>query len=135
MNRLAFLSFLLLILPAWGAEPIRVMLLDGESAGAYHAWKLTTPVLKRELEETGLFRVDVVTAPPSSTGNFGSFRPNFSNYRAIIFNYDAPDWPPVLKDTFEGYMKDGGGLVIVHAADNAFAGWSQYNEMVGVGGW
>ena len=45
------------------AAPIPVMLLDGESAGSYHAWRLTTPVLKLELEETGLFQVDVVTAP------------------------------------------------------------------------
>jgi hypothetical protein len=32
-------------------------------------------------------------------------------------------------------MKNGGGLVIVHAADNAFPGWKQYNEMIGIGGW
>ena len=24
---------------------------------------------------------------------------------------------------------------MVHAADNAFAGWPAYNEMIGVGGW
>ena len=41
------------------------MLLDGESGGPYHAWQVTTPVLKKELEETGLFQVDVVTAPPA----------------------------------------------------------------------
>ena len=52
----------------WAATPIRVMLLDGESGGAYHKWALITPVLKKELEETGLFQVDVVTAPPSSGG-------------------------------------------------------------------
>jgi len=44
------------------------MLLDGESAGLYHNWRLTTPVLKKELEETGLFAVTVVTAPDSKTG-------------------------------------------------------------------
>ena len=52
-----------------------------------------------------------------------------------MFNYDAPDWPAWLKDSFERYMKNGGGLVIVHAADNAFPGWKQYNEMIGLGGW
>jgi uncharacterized protein len=51
---------------ASAAQPIPVMLLDGESAGTYHAWKQTTPVLKRELEDTGLFQVTVVTAPPSN---------------------------------------------------------------------
>jgi uncharacterized protein len=32
-------------------------------------------------------------------------------------------------------MKNGGGLVVVHAADNAFPNWPAYNEMIGVGGW
>ena len=38
---------------AQAASPIQVMLLDGESGGTYHAWQLTTPVLKKELEEQG----------------------------------------------------------------------------------
>jgi uncharacterized protein len=132
---------LLLVLPGFcptspAATPISVMLLDGESAGPYHAWKSVTPVLKRELEETGLFQVDVVTAPSSSdSAALAAFQPDFNKYRAIVFNYDAPDWPAALKDSFDRYMKDGGGLVIVHAADNAFAGWKQYNEMIGIGGW
>ena len=133
---IASVSVLLLALSA-GALPaarIPVMLLDGESAGPYHAWRLTTPVLKRELEETGLFEVEVVTAPPSN-GNLSTFQPDFSKYQAILFNYDAPDWPTGLKESFERYMKNGGGLVIVHAADNAFPGWKQYNEMIGIGGW
>jgi hypothetical protein len=52
-------------------------------------------------------------------------------------NYDAPDdrWPASLKTAFERYVADGGGLVAVHAADNAFAGWPAFNEMIGVGGW
>ena len=52
-------------------------------------------------------------------------------------NYDAPDerWPAALKATFENYVTDGGGLVRVHAADNAFPGWTAFNEMTGVGGW
>jgi hypothetical protein len=45
------------------ADPIRVMLLDGESGGPYHQWKLVTPVLQKQLEETGLFKVNVVTVP------------------------------------------------------------------------
>ena len=50
---------------AVAAELIPVMLLDGQSGGTYHDWQHVTPVLKKELEEPGLFRVDVVTAPTS----------------------------------------------------------------------
>ena len=31
------------------AAPIKVMILDGASAAAYHNWKVTTQVMKREL--------------------------------------------------------------------------------------
>ncbi|MBB6145217.1 type 1 glutamine amidotransferase [Silvibacterium bohemicum] len=113
---------------------IHVMLLDGESAGPYHNWRLTTPVLKLELEETGLFDVTVVTAPPSSEG-FSGFNPEFSKYQVIVSNYDAPDWPDNLRQPFEKYIRDGGGLVVVHAADNAFPNWPEYNLMTGLGGW
>ena len=115
---------------------IRVLLLDGESGGAYHNWQQVTPVLKKELEETGLFQVDVVTAPPAG-GDFRNFHPDFAKYPVVVLNYDAPDerWPADLKAAFEQYVKNGGGLVAVHAADNAFAGWAAFNQMIGIAGW
>jgi len=118
------------------AGPIKVMLLDGESGGTYHAWQLTTPVLKKELDETGLFQVEVVTAPPAGA-DFSAFKPEWNKYQVIVWNYDAPNdrWPQALKDSFEQYVKNGGGVVIVHASDNAFGSWEQFNEMIGVGGW
>jgi type 1 glutamine amidotransferase len=120
----------------FAADPIRVMLLDGESAGSYHKWQLTTPVLQKELEETGLFKVDVVTAPPAG-GDFSSFKPEFSKYAVVVWNYDAPDdrWSAELKTSFEEYVRGGGGFVSVHASDNAFRNWPAFNEMIGVGGW
>jgi type 1 glutamine amidotransferase len=32
-------------------------------------------------------------------------------------------------------MRNGGGFVSVHAADNAFPNWPAFNDMIGVGGW
>jgi len=126
----------LLAVQSPAATPVRLMLLDGESGGPWHKWQLTTPVLKKALEETGLFQVDVVTAP-AATGELSTFAPAFADYRAIVMNYDAPDerWPAALKTAFEKYVGGGGGLVVVHAADNAFAGWPAFNEMIGVGAW
>jgi hypothetical protein len=120
------------------AQPARtkVMLLDGESGGPYHKWQLTTPLIKKAIEETGLFQVDVVTAP-AATGVLSDFRPDFAAYKAVIFNYDAPDerWPEPIRTSFEQYVNGGGGVVVVHAADNAFSGWKAWNDMIGVGGW
>jgi type 1 glutamine amidotransferase len=116
------------------ATPVRVMLLDGESAGTYHDWKRTTPALEKMLAETGLFDVTVVTAPPAGGG---AFAPDFSKYQVVVLNYDAPDerWSSEVKASFEKFVQNGGGVVGVHAADNAFAGWTAFNEMMGVGGW
>jgi uncharacterized protein len=116
------------------AAPMRVMLLDGESGGAYHAWRLTTPVLKKELEETGLFAVTVVTAPAWGE-DFSGFKPELGKYKVVVSNYDAPDWPEDLRAQLEEYVRNGGGLVVIHAADNAFPHWAAYNEMIGIGGW
>ena len=129
-------GFALAVASVRAAAPIRVMLVDGESAGTYHKWRVTTPVLKKELDETGLFAVDVVTAPPAGA-DFSSFMPAFNRFQAVVFNYDAPDerWPASLKTSFDSFVKGGGGLVVVHAADNAFPGWPAFNEMIGVGGW
>ena len=109
-------AVLLASLAPRAAAPIRVMIIDGESGGPYHKWQLVTPVLKKQLDDTRLFQVDIVTAPPAN-GDFSRFKPEFSKYQAVVFNYDAPDerWPADAKTTFEQYMKDG--------------------EMIGVGGW
>jgi len=122
--------------PAHAASPIRIMLLDGESGGPYHAWQQTTPDLKKMLQETGLFEVDVVTAPPAGA-DFSGFHPQWSKYKAVVMNYDAPDerWPDDLKTSFTRYVENGGGLVIVHASDNAFSKWPEFNRMIGIGGW
>jgi type 1 glutamine amidotransferase len=137
-KRLALAVVCLALLWAGGASalaaPIRVLLLDGESGGTYHNWQLTTPILKRELEEAGLFQVTVMTAPRFGE-DYANFHPDFSRYQVIVSNLDSPDWPEDLRTQFEHYISNGGGLVVVHAADNAFPNWPEYNVMIGVGGW
>jgi uncharacterized protein len=118
------------------ANPIPILLLDGEQGGPYHAWQETTPDLKKMLDQTGLFTVDVLTAPPKGA-DFSNFKPDFTKYKAVVLNYDAPDdrWPAALKASFEKYVASGGGVVIFHAADNAFPEWKAFNQMIGIGGW
>jgi type 1 glutamine amidotransferase/uncharacterized protein GlcG (DUF336 family) len=116
------------------AKPIRVLLLDGESGGPYHDWQLTSAVMKKEIEDAGIFHVTVATSPRFGE-DFSNFKPDFSSYQVIVLNYDAPDWPADLREQFEQYVKNGGGLVVVHAADNAFPNWQAFNEMIGIGGW
>lgn len=103
------------------------MLLDGQNN---HRWAETTPVIKKLLDETGLFAT-VVTVPNEQ---LGSFKPDWSEYKAVVMNYNTgingnpPQWLPEVKGSFQEYMTNGGGLVTVHAADNGFANWPEFNE-------
>jgi type 1 glutamine amidotransferase len=122
----------LCLIPASQAAAVRkALIVDGQNN---HAWKDTTPVLKKALEDSGLFRVDVATSPPSR-GDMTSFRPSFSGYDVVVLNYNGEDWPPETQKAFVEYVRSGGGLVIVHAADNSFPEWKEFNQMIGLGGW
>lgn len=117
---------------AMSAEPaIKVLIVDGQNN---HNWKETTPVMKQELEDAGIFTVDVATSPPKG-GDMSHFKPNFADYDVVVANYTGDSWSEETKKALVDYMNAGGGLVIVHAADNAFSNWPEWNEMIAVGGW
>lgn len=111
---------------------LKVMLVDGQNN---HQWQKTTPVLKRFLERTGRFAVTVVTSPPkrSPRSAWADFRPRFADYDAVLSNYNGELWPRPVQRSLEAYVSGGGGLVIVHAANNAFPQWSEWNRMIGLG--
>ena len=85
-----------------------------------------------------LYRLDGETAISLDTPTMdGSYAPVFGDYDVVICNFglDAAPWPAATQRKFEEYMKNGGGLVIVHAANNSFGDWDAYNRMIGIGGW
>lgn len=114
-----------------GDETLRVMLIDGQNN---HRWQETTPLIKRTLEATGRFTVDVVTSPAAGS-DMSTFRPDFAPYAAVISNYNGIPWPEETQRAFERYVASGRGFVSVHAANNSFPKWTQYNRMIGLGGW
>jgi type 1 glutamine amidotransferase len=113
------------------AATIRALIVDGQNN---HDFKSTTPHLKKILEETGLFAVEVATSPPRG-GNMSGFKPKFSDYRVIISNYNGEPWSKDTEEALVAFVRGGGGFVSVHAADNSFPKWKEYNEMIGIGGW
>ena len=136
-NSILFLSLTFLAAGGCVAQgaTIRVLIIDGQNN---HDWRHTTPVLKKILEDTGLFQVEVLTTPPKG-GDFSAFHPDFAKFQVVVSNYnefpDGNKWPDTVKAEFEKYMQDGGGFVSYHAADNAFPDWPAYNLMIGIGGW
>src|SRR5258708_27404962 len=113
---------------------IKVLILDGQNN---HDWKNTTPLLKKYLEETGIFEVTVATTPPkkSAPEAWQSFAPAFAAYRLVVLNYNGDAWPESVRTAFETFVRNDGGVVSYHAADNAFPEWRAFNEMIGLGGW
>lgn len=111
-------------------EKLKVLLIDGRNN---HAWQTTTPVLKAILEESGRFTVEVATAPPKGQ-DLSGFRPKFEAFDCVMMNYNDNElWPEETRHDFVQYVKNGGGLAIIHAANNAFTGWPEYNDMIGLG--
>lgn len=145
-------STLLLLLPMLAAfvtdvsaaEKIHVLIVDGHNPS--HQWQVTTPLLKKILEGSGRFEVDVATAPvpegykcdtsgpPPRVDNSG-FRPRFADYDVVLGNYVGPRWPTETEQDFVKFIESGHGYVAVHSADNAFPDWPEYNRICGVGGW
>lgn len=130
MKPLILLLTLLLTFSSSPAATLKALIVDGQNN---HDFKATTPHLKKLLEETGLFTVEVATSPKGK--DLSSFRPKFSDYKVVISNYNGEPWSDETKSDFENYVKNGGGFVCVHAADNSFPEWPAYNEMIGLGGW
>src|ERR1041385_9564102 len=89
------LATLLAALPLQAAT-LRALLIDGQNN---HDFKSTTPHLKKVLEETGLFTVDVATTPAKG-GDMSTFKPKFSDYRVIVSNYNGEPWSKETQDAF-----------------------------------
>ncbi|GGZ70538.1 ThuA domain-containing protein [Algibacter mikhailovii] len=75
--------------------------------------------------------------PVDSTKYDPDFSPNFGAYDVVVSNlgWKSSEWPEETKKNFENYMNQGGGFVLVHAANNAWGNWTEYNKMIGLGAW
>lgn len=137
------------------AEPMKALMIDGQNN--HGAWPKTTFMMKKYLEETGLFKVDIARTKFTFRGKLvdeyplegfestdlpkaksdPDFKPDFSKYDVVVsnFGHGAAPWPEETQKNFIKFVKNGGGLVIIHAANNSFGDWKEYNEMIGLGGW
>ncbi|MCM2373807.1 ThuA domain-containing protein [Aporhodopirellula aestuarii] len=138
-------------------EKLKVLIIDGQNNHA--AWPKTTAMMKKYMEDSGRFTVDVARTKytwkggdllkqfPLDAGKTyedlskpksdPDFKPNFSAYDVVLsnFGWKAAPWPEETQKALESYVSNGGGMVIIHAADNSFGGWTEFNQMIGLGGW
>ncbi|MGR3812417.1 ThuA domain-containing protein [Jiulongibacter sp. NS-SX5] len=151
------LLFVLFCITFNGFGQIKTLIVDGQNNHVH--WPMITYMMKDYMEETGLFEVDVQRTQYTWRGEEfledyaiegmtptqaleeskadPDFSPRFKDYDLVVINFgwNAAPWPSATQKAFEKFVKKGGGVVIVHAADNSFQNWTAYNRMIGVGGW
>ena len=156
MKRLLFIFPIILFSIATQAQ-LKALIIDGQNN--HQVWPKSTIMMKQYLEETGMFKVDIQrtkytwkaereeaylslagagkTEDLEESKMDSNFKPQFNNYDVVIsnFGWNAADWPQETKKALEEYLKNGGGFVSIHAADNSFPNWEEYNKMIGIGGW
>lgn len=97
----------------------------------YHSWQVLSKYQVALLKETGIFTVDELLLPDTVTTE----RVDFSDYDVVVLNVNQVIWSDSMKRRFAKYVRRGGGLVIVHEANNAFPEWKEFNRMIALGGW
>ncbi len=156
--KISLISIICILMFSFSTEAkLKVLIVDGQNNHA--VWPKSTIMMKQYLEETGFFKVDIMrthftwkaerekaylslagvgeTQDLKDPKSDPDFIPSFKKYDVVIsnFGWKAADWPVATQKALEKYMKKGGGFVSVHAADNSFPDWKEYNKMIGIGGW
>jgi len=117
--------------PAWAEEgtaapqPKRVVIVTGEDI---HNWRATGPVLKAQLEKDSRLKVDLV----EDTKFLAS--PELLKYDAVVLHFRNanPAVPgPEAQKNLERFVREGGGLVVVHFACGAFLEWPDFVKIAG----
>ena len=90
--------------------------------------------IKMTLENSGLFSLEVAVSPKQGE-DMSNFSVDFSKYKLVVLDYNGDSWSDAMNSAFMDYVRSGGGVVVYHAADNAFTDWQAYNEMIALGGW
>lgn len=146
-----------LLLSLSAEAKLKALIIDGQNN--HEVWPKSTIMMKQYLEDTGLFEVDVdrtrytwkaqreiAFLPLAGAGDTEDlkvaktdpgFAPEFGKYDVVIsnFGWKAADWPDATQQALERFVRNGGGFAVVHAADNSFPQWKEYNRMIGLGGW
>ena len=109
---------------------IKVLILSGKNN---HEWQKTTPILVKIYKDLRLFAVTVTEMPDTLTYN------ELIKYDVVVSNWNS--WPDndfrmtkEWENDFLRYVKEGGGVVFIHAGASSFYSWDEYHQ-IGIGRW
>lgn len=110
---------------------IKTLIITGQNS---HQWQVSSLAIKKILENSNLFSVNILISPGQGE-LMSNFKPNFKEYQLVVLDYFGDKWTEETECSFIDYVCDGGGLLVYHAANNAFRQWREYNKIIGFGGW
>jgi putative membrane-bound dehydrogenase-like protein len=112
-------------------EPgIPVLVVGGQNN---HDWKLGNEFLMALLHRPGFEPIESDTPEKGAPKQaWAQWKPDFDKYRCVILDYNGEAWPDEIQRSFERYVAAGGGVVAVHASNNSFTGWGEYEKMIGL---
>jgi len=105
-------------------DKIPVLIVSGANN---HDWQWTTPSIESMLDESGLFDVTITYDPATDLADEKAL----ARYQALVLDYNGPRWGPAAEASFLKVVRGGVGLAVIHAANNAFPGWVEYEQLVG----
>ena len=70
-------------------EKLKALIVDGQNN--HGVWPKTTQMMKRYLENTQRFSVDIATT--AKRGSDPDFKPTFAEYNVVVSNYNGAAWP------------------------------------------
>jgi type 1 glutamine amidotransferase len=109
---------------------IKVLILSGRNN---HEWQKTTPLLLKIYNDSRLFTTTVTEKPDTLAYK------DLKTYDVIVSNWNT--WPDnetrmdeEREKDFLKYVKEGGGVVFIHAGGSSFYSWNEYHQ-IGIGRW
>ncbi|RBP43610.1 mono/diheme cytochrome c family protein [Roseimicrobium gellanilyticum] len=112
-------------------DAISVLVIGGQNN---HDWKIGNEFLLTLLNgQPGIVAEESNTpAKGAPASEWDAWDPQFHKYQCIVLDYNGEMWPQRVKAAFEKYVAEGGSVTLVHAANNSFTGWVEYEKMVGL---
>jgi type 1 glutamine amidotransferase len=92
-----------------------------------HHWEYTSRELVEMLTASGRFQVHKTEEPAVTFADAEAL----AAHAAIVLDYNGPPWGEPAQTNFVEAVRGGTGVVVVHAANNAFPGWEEYETIVG----
>jgi type 1 glutamine amidotransferase len=108
-------------------QPIRVLSVTGLDSAA-HQWKPRSDAITTVLNQDKRFQVAVTQDPESlAAADLSRFDVLFFHFRNLKPFAQAKRF----QDNLTGFVRRGGGLVLLHGASGAFPDWPEYRRLAG----